>query len=423
MTLKKHTHTQPLPAAFYTVQLATFFFALGLTVMIPILPLFITDELGAAEHWIGTATMTIALTAVIMRIPGGTLSDRYGRRKLMLIGGAFSLAATVIYVFATGIGVFLIARVLSGIGLALFTTTGKALSADLAPPERRGEAMGITNAAFSLAQVISPLLSEGLKNAVSFRAVFIVSTVLILVTLGITLTLRVEKPDRSDSRGARGDIAGMLRERGIWASIVLILAVAAVMATLFTFYPLMADRKNLYHDAPGLLSSVAMGMGLSIWALIDTVIEPIAGRISDRLGRLIIAAPGLVFLAAGVIAFSRASDTLSAYTAIALMTVGWGMVRAIADALAQDMVAPALRGMAAAILYTSFDLVVGLTAQSFSHLIDGADFSRMFAVLTPLVIVTGSVGLLLAVRLTTHDQRVAQLVQPAVPTIPPLVGD
>jgi MFS family permease len=406
----------PFPRAFYVALLANLLFALSITLLVPIVALYVTDELRAEEHWIGTATLCVAFASVSLRIPAGALSDRRGRRKIMLIGAVLGIGAAPVYAIGHTLGMFLAGRVMSGVSLALFTTTNKALAADLAPVSRRGEAMGLNNAAFSLASVLSPVLSEGLKNAISYQAVFAISGGLSLSALAVTLTLPDSKPEHGSS-GARGDVQATLRERGVWASIVLMLSLGSVLALMYTFYPLLAERRALYLDAPSLFATVAMGVGLSVWALTDTLVEPLAGRLSDRIGRQSVALPGLLIAAVGVMALRQANHTLSTYLAVTVLAVGWGMAHAVADALSQDAVAPPLRGMSAAVVYTAFDLAVGANAQALAGLIDGSDFSLLFHAITVGVIGFGLTGILLATRLSTYEERATYAVSP------PVMGD
>lgn len=384
---------------------AVFLFALGLTILVPIVPLYVTDELGEAEQWIGTATLAVSFAAVATRIPGGSLSDRRGRRNVMLLGAIMGVVASVLYLASQHVIVFLLARLGTGASIGLYTTANKALAADLAPPTRRGEALGMNNAAFSLASVISPLLSEGLKNAISFQAVFAASGALTLGALAMTWVLPPSRPERTTQPNARFDVQDTLRERGTWAAILLMLSSGAILALMFTFYPLLAERKDLFHDAPGFLSSVAMGAGLSIWALADVFIEPIAGRVSDRVGRQIVAIPGLIVAVIGVWILSRAHNTMGAYLAISVVAMGWGILRSSADAISQDALAPVLRGMGAAIIYTSFDLAIGIDAQILSGLIDGTDFGAFFQAIIAMVAVFGILGIMLSTRLVTFEDR------------------
>jgi MFS family permease len=398
----------PFPRAFYWSLLATTLYAMGLTMLVPIMPLFITDGIGAAEHWVGTATLFLTLAAVSTRIPGGAFSDRHGRRKIMLIGGVIGVVAALVYIITQNRATLLCARAMTGVSIALFTTTGKALAADLAPPMRRGEAMGMNNAAFSVASVISPVIGEGLKNGVSFRAVFLLSAILMFGALFAAYPLPRSAPERNTPFNPSADVKDTLRKRGMWSAILTMLSMGTVLAVMYTFYPLMAEREGLFIHTPDLLAPIAMGLGLSIWSLIDTLIEPVAGRLSDRIGRQPVALPGLLITALGVFALGQAHNMASAYSAIALLAGGWGMARAMADSVSQDALPPMLRGMGAAVLYTSFDLAVGANAQLLGSLVNGSDFSAFFAAALGAVLVFGLAGLLLATRLIPHDQRADQ---------------
>jgi MFS family permease len=395
----------PFPAAFYIALLALLLFALGFTMPTPIIPLFITDELSVADYWIGSAALIFSLASVSSRIPAGALADRQGRRRIMTIGAVLAVLAAGILAVSQAMVLFILTRILGGMSVALFTTANKAFATDLVPNARRGEAMGLQNAAFSLASIFSPLLGEGIKNWVSFQAVFILSAILALLALLIASILPEAKPDHRVLPGARHDIHRTLSERGIWASIVVTAGLAVVLTVLFIFYPVIAERKGLYDDAPRLLSSISMGLGLSIWALLDTAVEPLAGRLSDRWGRLTVAGPGLVITALALIAMSQATSTYGTYLALAVLAVGWGMTHAISDAISQDAVSPMLRGMGAAIVYTSMDGGMGVYAQILGGVIDGNDFTRFFNAVLIIFVVCGVVGLLLSRRLIAYDNR------------------
>lgn len=395
----------PFPAAFYGALFALLLFAMGFTMPTPIVPLFITDELNAADYWIGSVALLFSVASVSARIPAGALADRQGRRRIMMIGAALSVIAAAILAVTQGLVLFVLARMLGGMSMAMFTTANKAFATDLVPGSRRGEAMGLQNAAFSLASIFSPLLGEGIKNWISFQAVFIIGGLLALLAMVITYLLPEAKPERTTPRGARRDIHRTLSERGIWASMALTVGLAVILTVMFVFYPVVAERKALFDDAPRLLSSIAMGLGLSIWAFINTTVEPLAGRASDHLGRLPVAGPGLFITAIGVIALSQATTTFGTYLALVILAVGWAMVHAISDAISQDAVSPMLRGMGAAVVYTSLDLAMGIDAQVLSGLIDGSDFTKFFSAVLLILIVCGLAGLLLSRRLIAFDQR------------------
>ncbi len=409
----------PFPLPLYLSLVATGLFALGLTTLIPILPLFITDGLHASEDWIGTSMMLVSLLAVATRIPSGVLSDRQGRRRIMITGAALGVLAGACYVATTNIPILLVARVLSGASLGLFTTAAKAFAADLTPPARRGEALGLTNAAFSVGSIFSPICGEGLRHFAGFDAVFLLSGILMALALVISLTLPGGKIHTPSGVGARRDIRDTFAQRGTWAAFLLMLGCGPILAMMFTFYPLLAERKDLYADAPRAFSAVAMSIGLSVWALLDTLTGPVAGRLSDRIGRRRIAIPGVLLALAGLFGLSQSSGTVTAYTSIAVMVIGWSTARSAADAMSQDAVSPALRGMAAAVVYSSLDLMVGFSSQTLGLVIDDSDFTLFFWMIAFLTLIFAVPGILLASGLKSYERRTEEL----LPIHPAITGD
>jgi len=403
----------PFSSTLYLALLAQLLFALAFTVPMPIIPLYITDDLGAAEQWIGTATLFVAWSSVALRLPGGTLSDRYGRRRIMISGAILGLFASAILILTHDVYSFLLGRLFGGMSLGLYTTAAKALIADLAPPSRRGEAMGLSNASFSSAVVISPLIGEALKNAFNFQSVWIASGVIYVLMFGLTWLLPNTRPTASAAPNIRREISATLNERGLWAALILMVGSGPLMTVMYTFYPLFAERKNLFEDAPAFMSVISMSLGLSIWSLVDALVEPAAGRLSDRVGRQFLIPPSLLIVIIGAIMLSQANSTFFTYTSIAILALGWGAMRSMADAITQDAVAPLLRGTGSALLYTGFDLYVGLSAQLLSTSIDGDDFSVFFVAVILTALLSGIFGFLSSLRLTTYDQRNPNPIQPS----------
>lgn len=89
----------------------------------------------------------LALASVLIRPLAGPLTDRWGRRPVLVAGALLFGGAPVLYALCHNVTPLLAARVAHGIGLALFTTAYQALVADLTPPGRRGEGLGMAGVA------------------------------------------------------------------------------------------------------------------------------------------------------------------------------------------------------------------------------------------------------------------------------------
>ncbi len=117
---------------FFLALAANTLFYFGFQALFPTLPLYV-DHLGGTPTDNGLLTLAFALTAVLSRPFLGSLTDRWGRKPLMLIGAAIFVAAPLGYAASHTVMALLLARAFQGIGIAAFTTAYQALIVDLAP--------------------------------------------------------------------------------------------------------------------------------------------------------------------------------------------------------------------------------------------------------------------------------------------------
>ncbi|MGH2637445.1 MAG: MFS transporter, partial [Actinomycetota bacterium] len=114
-------------------------------VLLPALPRFVEGPLGGGNIAVGIVVGAFSLTAFFLRPWAGALADRRGRRILMVVGASLFASSVVGYLFATSVPALVATRLLTGVGEALFFVAAVAANLDLAPPERRGEAMSLAS--------------------------------------------------------------------------------------------------------------------------------------------------------------------------------------------------------------------------------------------------------------------------------------
>ena len=138
------------------VVLAVFLDLVGFGIVVPQLPLaaarFTTSGLV-----IGAVVATDSLLSFLLAPAWGRLSDRIGRRPVILLGLAGSAIAYTVFGLAASLAVLFLARILSG-SLGATVNVAQAALADTTPPEQRSRAMGLIGAAFGLAFTIGPAL-------------------------------------------------------------------------------------------------------------------------------------------------------------------------------------------------------------------------------------------------------------------------
>ena len=140
---------------------------------------------------------------------GGALGDRYGRRRVFLIGVVWFTAASVVCGFAPGVGVLVAARALQGVGSALLTPGSLALIQSSLDEEDRPAAIGLWAGLGGVAAAVAPLLGGYLVVALSWRWIFFINVPLAVLT--IAATLRYAPESRGDQpRTASFDLVGAL---------------------------------------------------------------------------------------------------------------------------------------------------------------------------------------------------------------------
>lgn len=160
--------------AFLFVFVTVLLDMMGFGLIIPVLPSLITDltSLTAEEAvvWGGALTATFAFTNFLAGPTLGGLSDRFGRRPILLASIATLVIDYLIMGFANTLVLLFVGRALAGISSATFSTAN-AYIADTTEPEDRGKAFGMIGAAFGIGFIIGPAIG-GLLGELSYRAPF-----------------------------------------------------------------------------------------------------------------------------------------------------------------------------------------------------------------------------------------------------------
>jgi MFS family permease len=164
-----------------------FFTSAGLT--LPGVPLYVEGPLGGSEVAVGLAVGVFSASALLTRPFAGRLGDTRGRRPLMVIGAGLVGASILGYALASSVAVLTVFRLFTGAGEALFFTAATVAVVDLAPEERRGEAVSFFTLALYIGIGVGPAIGEWIIDAFGFTATWAVSAG--LAGLASVLSMRV----------------------------------------------------------------------------------------------------------------------------------------------------------------------------------------------------------------------------------------
>ncbi len=144
------------------IFLTIFLDLVGFGIVLPLLPRFAAEY--QAEKWqIGLLMATYSLMQFFLSPVWGRLSDRIGRRPVLLISIAGSAISYALFAFAGSLPMLFVARIVAG-GMAANIGTAQAYIADITTPENRARGMGMVGAAFGLGFVFGPALAGLLSH-------------------------------------------------------------------------------------------------------------------------------------------------------------------------------------------------------------------------------------------------------------------
>ena len=170
-----------------------YFTALGTG--IAVIPVFAKHAYGTGDAGVGVAVGAFAVGAVILRPFAGRIGDRIGRRPLIIGGAAIVAASILMYLSATSLPLLIGFRLFGGIGEAAFFVGAATMITDLAPVERRGEAISYWSVAVYGGLAFGPIIGESIHSAWGYDAVWIVGAALAGVAAVLGLLTRETRPD------------------------------------------------------------------------------------------------------------------------------------------------------------------------------------------------------------------------------------
>ena len=186
---------------------------ISLYMLVPVLPKLAATfgrDISIAQMTVSLYMVGIACSQIIM----GPLSDRFGRRPVLLSGLALMVVASTACILAQTLPQLIAARFLQALGGATGMVVSRAIIRDLYSRERISSMISLVIAVMMIAQMLSPLAGGLLELAFGWRAIFYVITAASVVTaVMIALALPETRGVRVAAAGFRGDVGGLLRSR------------------------------------------------------------------------------------------------------------------------------------------------------------------------------------------------------------------
>lgn len=358
----------------------SFAFYLSFYLLLSVLPLY-ARAAGVTDQAIGLIIGCFAFASMLVKPWAGWGSDRFGRKPLLLLGSVIFLAASLAYGVSGSALALLLVRLLHGSGMGLYPTAASAAVADLAPPARRGELLGVLGAAANVAMALGPLAGMEVATRLGFRGLFTISAVIAALAVAVSVLVPETLAQR---RRLRLRLDAALSADALRPSLIVLCMMVSYGAQV-SFLPIHADRLGIN---PGLF--------FLAFATVVALVRGQAGRLSDRIGRAPVTIAGLLLAAAALVTLALSASLAGLVTAGALYGVGFGSAQPTLMAWCVDLVGTHDRGRAMGTYYTALELGIAVGAAATGLAVSLAGFTWTFLGVA-VVVLTGA-GLALTSR-------------------------
>jgi DHA1 family tetracycline resistance protein-like MFS transporter len=395
------------PAALAFIFVTVLIDALSFGVIIPVLPKLVLAFMGGdtadAARIYGVFGTAWALMQFLFAPFVGALSDRFGRRPVILLSN-FGLGIDfIVMALAPSIGWLLVGRIVSGITTASIAT-GFAYVADITEPAKRSARFGMLGAAFASGLVLGPAIG-GLAGGVDPRLPFWISACLSLVNVAygffiLPESLPAERRTpfswlRANPVGAFALLGRHPRLRGLAVVHFLNFLAHAAMPAVLVLY--LTHRYGWDERTVGFTMA---GVGVLAIAVQGGLVAPLVNRIGERMTLIV----GLLFGCAGFIAWGFAKDGAWFLAGLPIFAL-WGLATPTTQSLMSHLVPMTEQGklQGANSSIKGIGSLVGplLFSQVFACFIDparGAEFPGAPMILAALVLLAGAVAAWMTTR-------------------------
>jgi len=273
---------------FPVLALAIFSSMLGAGIVVPLLPLY-AEGMGATGLWLGLIFASFAISRTLVTPFFGRLSDRKGR-KLLLVIGLFTYALiSFAYVMADHVYELVLIRLVHGVSGAMILPIAQAYIGDLSPEGEEGKWMGYSNAAFFSGFGFGPLMGGMLAAQWGMNLAFITMGVFNLIAFFIAIILLPRSDLRKSATALSFSFMDMRRSSTMVGLFSFRLAIALGRSSFFTFLPLLAaTRLGLPANLIGLL--------IAVHVLLMSMLGIVGGRMADIFNRRVLVGIGSIVI-------------------------------------------------------------------------------------------------------------------------------
>ncbi|MFY0566900.1 MFS transporter [Archangium lansingense] len=335
------------------VFMTVFLDLVGFGIVIPLLPFYV-QSMGGSELTVGVLLGCFSFTQLLATPILGRISDRYGRRPVILLSLAANALAMGLFSLASYqqlLPLLFFSRILAGATSGNISACQASL-ADVTPSENRARAMGRLGAGIGLGLVLGPVIGGQLSERGAWLPPLAAGALALLGTLGVLLGMPETHPPSTRSTSAKQPSRLSIfqhspRPRALKLMLLLYFLVFLAMTALQVAFALLAQER-LHWDAKevGYIFALVGGLGLIIQG-------GLIGPLSKAVGEVRLLILGTLLLSAGMLCVSFATHPLPLIGSVVLIGTGLGLTQPLLSSLASQTANPSLLGLTLGVAQSS----------------------------------------------------------------------
>ncbi|WP_301173672.1 MFS transporter [Brevibacillus nitrificans] len=350
---------------FIILAMSNFMLFVAFQMLIPTLPVFITDK-GGDQLAVGLVVSLFTVSALLVRPFTGKALDSMGRRPVLLSGLAIFLFSVFGYYWMASVALVLALRFVHGIGWGIVTTTYGTIVSDIIPAERRGEGMGYFGMFTNLAMAVGPLIGLSVSQSFGYGWLFGISGGLTGVAMILTRMVEIKAPIGMTQPSAAAG-GGLFEKKALFPALLALLT-GVMYGGVVSFITLFGQEVGIEN----------VGLYFLFNALSLMLVRPLAGKLFDKKGPFWVLMPGGVLTGIAVVVLSYSTTELGLIAAAILFGIGAGSVQPSLQAWTIQRVDPSRRGAATGTFFSAFDLGIGGGAMILGAIAKQTGFAMMY---------------------------------------------
>lgn len=326
------------------IIIGTLFARFATSMSIPFLAIYLTTAKGISAGVAGAIIGTSALVGVFASFIGGNLSDRYGRKKIMLASIFVWILVFIGFGFAEHVVAFFLLNALNGMCRSFFEPTSRALLSDLTKPEHRLMVFNLRYGAINVGFAIGPLIGLQLGSAKSTMPFFITAVVYVLYAIVLVVQFRkyhIEEGKKEEKKAATFiDSLHIIRK-----DIVFLVALIGIIISTAGYAQFSSTLSQYFANSHVFENGVTLfSYALTLNAVTVVIVQYPIVQACKRYTPLVSIMIGTLLVSAGLCGFGFAGSMWAVFVCTIIFTIGEVLMFSMTDVFIDQIAASNLKG-------------------------------------------------------------------------------